>query len=146
MACDCFIETTAILVDGGFYRRRACNLFGDKTPEERASELVEYSCRHLRRGKDLSVNHLYRIFYYDCPPAGQNLYHPLLQKTINMGKTDTYEWSTKFLSELAGKRKVAIRLGDLQEKGSGFKLKDKTVKALCRGEVDFSQITESDLS
>ena len=42
MAYDCFTETTAILVDGGFYRRRAYNLFGDKTPEDRAAELVEY--------------------------------------------------------------------------------------------------------
>lgn len=27
---------TAILVDGAFYRKRAYNLFGDKTPAERA--------------------------------------------------------------------------------------------------------------
>ncbi len=144
MAHDCFTETTAILVDGGFYRRRAYNLFGDKSPEDRASELVEYCRRHLRRGKDAPVNHLYRIFYYDCPPIGQNLYHPFLQKTINMGKTDVYAWSTMFISELAGKRKMAIRLGDLQERESGYRLRDKTVKALCRGEIDFSQIEESD--
>lgn len=144
MAYDCLAETTAILVDGGFYRRRAYNLFGDKAPEGRASELVEYCWRHVRRGKDLPSNHLYRIFYYDCPPISQNVYHPLLQKTINLGKTDTYDRSTDFLASLASKRKVAIRLGELQERESGYKLKDKTVKALCRGEIDFSQVTESD--
>ena len=144
MAYDCFTETTAILVDGGFYRRRAYNLFGDKAPEDRASELVEYCRRHLRHGKDLPANHLYRIFYYDCPPVSQNVYHPLLQKTINLGKTDTFGWSTDFLAALASKRKVAIRLGDLQERESGYKLKDKTVKALCRGEIDFSQVSEND--
>ena len=31
---------TAILVDGGFYRRRAQSVFGDKTAEERAVELT----------------------------------------------------------------------------------------------------------
>ena len=31
---------TAILVDGGFYRRRAFTAYGDKTPKERADELV----------------------------------------------------------------------------------------------------------
>ncbi len=144
MAFDCFTETTAVLVDGGFYRRRAYNLFGDKAPKDRASELVEYCWRHLKRGKDAPPNHLYRIFYYDCPPIKQNLFHPLLQKPINMEKTETYAWSTEFLAELAGKRKVAIRLGDLQERESGYRLKDKTVKALCRGDLDFSQITESD--
>ena len=30
---------TAILVDGGFYRKRANALFGHKTPEERASDI-----------------------------------------------------------------------------------------------------------
>ena len=144
MAYDCFTETTAILVDGGFYRHRAYNLFGDKAPEDRAAELVEYCWRHLKRGKDVPPNHLYRIFYYDCPPVSQNIYHPLLQKTINLGKTDTFAWSTDFLAALASKRKVAIRLGDLQERESGYKLKDKTVKALCRGEIDFNQVSESD--
>ena len=34
--------TTAILVDGGFYRQRALRLFGKKTPEDRANELAKY--------------------------------------------------------------------------------------------------------
>ena len=37
---------TAIMVDGGFYRKQANFLFGEKTPEERADELVEYCHRH----------------------------------------------------------------------------------------------------
>lgn len=31
---------TAILVDGGFYRRRAQNMLGEKTAEERANEIT----------------------------------------------------------------------------------------------------------
>ena len=46
-----FTERTAILVDGGFYRIRARNLFGDKSPEERAGELFAYCLRHLDKGK-----------------------------------------------------------------------------------------------
>lgn len=38
---------TAILVDGGFYRRRAQAVFGDTTAEERAIELANYCKRHL---------------------------------------------------------------------------------------------------
>ena len=33
---------TAILVDGGFYRRRAYARLGDKSPKERADELESY--------------------------------------------------------------------------------------------------------
>jgi len=61
-----------------------------------------------------------------------------------MEKTETYAWSTEFLDALASKRKVAIRLGDLQEKESGFRLREKTVKALCRGDIEFSDVNEDD--
>lgn len=42
---------TAILVDGGFYRRRARSLFGEKTPEQRTDELTEYCRRHIRKSR-----------------------------------------------------------------------------------------------
>lgn len=58
---------TAILVDGGFYRRRAQIMIGDKTAEERAKELENYCRRHLIE-KHQPPHELYRIFYYDCPP------------------------------------------------------------------------------
>ena len=65
------VEKMAILVDGGFYRRRAFNLFGDKTPEDRANELVVYCSRHVdayNNDEKCPNTALYRIFYYDCPP------------------------------------------------------------------------------
>ena len=40
-------ENVAILVDGGFYQRRARSLWGMKTAEERANELYEYCKLHL---------------------------------------------------------------------------------------------------
>ena len=38
---------TAILVDGGFYRRRAYYYCGEKSPEERAEELYAYCMKLL---------------------------------------------------------------------------------------------------
>lgn len=37
---------TAILVDGGFYRKRAKSLWGEKSAKERAKELESY-CHKL---------------------------------------------------------------------------------------------------
>ena len=37
----------AILVDGGFYRKRAKKLWGEKTPGQRAKELEEYCKKHI---------------------------------------------------------------------------------------------------
>ena len=39
---------TAILVDGGFYRKRANHLWGQKSPEKRAAELYAYCNEHIR--------------------------------------------------------------------------------------------------
>ena len=52
---------TAILVDGGFYRKRAAHLWGHKTAEQRAAELSAYCQAHLKDGRE--DRYLYRIFY-----------------------------------------------------------------------------------
>lgn len=41
-------EIVAILIDGDFYLRRAKYLWGEKSPKERASELIAYCKRHLK--------------------------------------------------------------------------------------------------
>lgn len=50
---------TAILVDGGFYRRRAQIALGDISAQERAFELENYCKRHLETQIDLSKTDLY---------------------------------------------------------------------------------------
>lgn len=142
---DFYPETVAIMVDGGFYLSRVHTLFGEKTPSDRANELVTYCMRHLRASHDDSRrDKLYRILYYDCAPISANIYHPLTGKPVNMGKTERFKWSNEFLNELANKRKLAIRLGELQERESGFTLKDRPLKKLCRGDIDVSDLTVRD--
>lgn len=133
---------TAILVDGGFYRRRAQAVFGDKTAQERAVELANYCKRHLNsHGEN---NDLYRIFYYDCAPSSKRVFHPFLQKQVDLGKSDLYEWTMQFFDELKKKRKFAIRLGKLAEEQAHYTIKPKAVKKLCSGSLDFSSLQESD--
>lgn len=134
---------TAILVDGGFYRRRAYAAFGDKTPKERADELYSYCKRHLNTHGE-SHNELYRIFYYDCPPMTAQIYHPLTKKTVNFAKSDTYTWANDFFNELKKKRKVALRMGELSEQQAHYKLKNNILNKLMRGDISVSDIKESD--
>ena len=76
----------AILVDGGFYRKRARKLWGKKTAQDRADELYRYTFRHLDKKDGPAQRELYRIFCYDCPPVQGTVYHPLLKKNIDFGK------------------------------------------------------------
>ena len=132
--------TTAILVDGGFYRKRASVLFGHKSAEDRATELVKYCHRHIRESKA----GLYRIFYYDCPPSDKVVYHPLLQRQINLGRSEQFSWTNSFFSALAKKRKVAIRRGEPLESQGGYVLKDAPLKKLCRKEIGIDDLTKDD--
>lgn len=133
---------TAILVDGGFYRRRAQKALGDISAQNRAIELANYCKRHLNSHGE--HNELYRIFYYDCPPTAKRIYHPFLKTQIDLSKSDLYIWMNQFLDELKKKRKFAIRLGKLAEEQAHYTIRPNIVKKLCNGTLSFSDLTEND--
>lgn len=87
---------------------------------------------------------LYRIFYYDCPPIKKQMYHPLLGKTIDLGKSEQYAWMTEFLNQLKMRRKVALRLGSLDNNNSAFYLKYDVQKKLCAGTIQVSELGVDD--
>lgn len=134
---------TAILVDGGFYRRRAQILVGEKTAEERAKELDSYCRRHLTE-KNQRPHELYRIFYYDCPPMEKKVYHPFLKHQIDFSKSDLYAWMTQFLDELKKHRKFALRMGKLADTQACYTLRPEIVKKLCNGSKKIDELEEKD--
>ena len=135
---------TAILVDGAFYRKRAHNLFGEKRPEERAKELSMYCHRHIKDEKEGAS--LYRVCYYDCPPVKKQVYHPLLKKAIDLGKTADYTWANEFFKELKHQRKFALRLGRLAEEQAQFNIKPESFKKVLNGSVKLEDLTEKDFA
>jgi len=140
------MTSTAILVDGGFYRKRALHYFGKVSPEERAKELVRYCAYHLRDKDNDVPRHLYRIFYYDCPPVKRTVYNPILKMNVDLGNNPTFNWTFRFFETLASQRKVAIRRGRLSN-ATGYRLKTDSFKKLCAGTRDLSQLTtEEDLT
>ena len=136
---------TAILVDGGFYRKQEKKLFGDKTPTERADELVNYCCRHLKADYPEEEKHLYRIFYYDCEPSQKTIFNPLTQRSVNLKRTPLYNWTNEFFQALSCKRKLALRMGELADTNACYNLKPDVTKKLLKGEIKVEDITESDL-
>ena len=135
---------TAILVDGGFYRKRAKHLWGEKNSKERADELEAYCRAHMRAKDGGTGRQLYRIFYYDCSPVGRrSLYHPLLKRNIDLDRSSTYTWSTAFLEELRHRRKFALRLGELSNQ-MYYNLRPDVTKRLLAGKISIEDLKESD--
>ena len=136
---------TAILVDGGFYRKRASYLWGKKEPDKRASELIAYCNAHLKHEQRFEPSRtLYRIFYYDCPPLDKTIYHPLLRRGIDFRHSETFGWTNSFFDELKMQRKVALRLGELSEENASYRLNDEKLKNLLSGKIRIADLTEND--
>lgn len=134
---------TAILVDGGFYRRKYAK-GAEHSPEEAAEALVRYCYRHLH---EHHVDHdLYRIFYYDCKPCSKKIFHPLKNRTVDFAKTPHYAWMNQFLKELTKKRKVALRLGNIDEGSATYVLTERATKDLVLKRRSADDLTENDFS
>lgn len=135
---------TAILVDGGFYRRRALHLWGKKEPGQRADELNQYIFEHLEKRDGSQQRFLYRVFYYDCRPVQKDVYHPLLKKEVPFGSHETYEWMNDFFDALKRKRKFALRFGRLSDIDMGYRIKPKRLNALLRGDIKVKHLENRD--
>lgn len=136
---------TAILVDGGFYRKRARHYWGDVKPSDRAEELTKYLFKHLDKKDGPCTRELYRIFYYDCPPYEGTVYHPL-KGNIDFRKLPEHQWAIDFYDELKKRRKMALRMGRLSGIGAHYKLSKEATKKLCSGKIDASDLKDSDFS
>ncbi|MCP4551815.1 MAG: NYN domain-containing protein [Bacteroidetes bacterium] len=138
-------KRTAILVDGGFFlkRYRLINKVKNPDPVKTASDLWEMCLKHLTQAKSESF-YLYRIFYYDCLPYDKKQHNPVTGKSIDFSKTDQYKFQLKFLEELKKKRKIALRLGVLEDRKRWI-IKPSITKELLTKELSVDDLTENDV-
>lgn len=134
---------TAFLVDGGFYLRRYQRLSGSQTPRTAARSLHWMCLEHLRR-QHRGKRHLYRIFYYDCPPLDKRAHNPITKKSIDLSKSPMAVWRRSFFEELRRLRKVALRLGYLDERHAGWAISPTALKELFAKKRTFDELTEVD--
>ncbi len=135
-------RTTAILVDGGYYRVRSRNLWGDRPPSERADELYSYCMLHITEPDE--PRDLYRIFYYDCPPMTRTIMHPLTKNPVDYSTMTGTKWSNDFFRKLTEKRKLALRMGELAESTASYVLKDAVLNDLLAGNKTVDTLGELD--
>jgi uncharacterized LabA/DUF88 family protein len=132
---------TAILVDGGFYRKRIEKGL-PHTPAEAADALIHYCFRHL---EERHMEHeLYRIFYYDAPPCTKKIFHPLHNRTYDFSKSDYAAWMNVFLKELTKKRKVALRLGSIDDGSATFCLTSSATRDIVTGKRALEDLADDD--
>ena len=133
--------STAILVNGTFYRKRAQKMLGSAKAEDRANELENYCMKHLSNSSQL-----HQIFYYDCLPEDKIIYHVYTKKNINYGESNFCSWMNTFINSLKAKRKFSLRLGKLvpRYENEYHTLKTNVLKELFDGTKQFNELTEDD--
>jgi len=137
---------TAVFVDAGFFLRRFPAVYPDRNdgdPSVVAHTLHEMALDHLRQRGDVERKDLYRIFVYDCPPLLKKAQYPISGKPIDFAKTPIAQFRLQFHQELKCLRKVALRLGRLQDR-KAWRLKPEKLLAILRKQVQFSDLRDFD--
>jgi uncharacterized LabA/DUF88 family protein len=139
---------TAVFVDAGFFLKRFSRVYPTKDPTDSsivARTLHEMALDHLKQRGDAERRELYRIFVYDCPPLTKKAQFPISKRPIDFGKTTTSAFRLGFHSELKSLRKVALRLGRLQDR-QGWRIKADRLREILRGRLQFSDLTDADFA
>jgi uncharacterized LabA/DUF88 family protein len=134
---------TAILIDGDFFIRRFRFLAGKQSAKKVATDL-HWMCREHLKQPDRKRD-LYRIFFYDCPPLTKKVHNPVTKKALDFSTTGTAVWRTEFHDELRRLRKVALRLGYLNERVGHWAIRPEKLKELLDGATTVAQLTEQDV-
>ena len=139
---------TAIFVDAGFFLKRFRRVYRHldaQDPVLVARTLHGMALDHLTQKGDAERKDLYRIFVYDCSPLEKKAHLAISKKPIDFSTTDTAMFRNNFHSELKALRKVALRLGRLQDSRS-WRLKPSVLGDLLKGLRDFSSLTDFDFA
>ncbi|MEJ7928041.1 NYN domain-containing protein [Sphingobium sp. AN641] len=124
---------TAIVVDGAFFIRRFRSCFPNldsNDPKDIAWGLTYLAGWHiaLKSGAELPGQHLepkdfhpeetdqlYRVFFYDCAPLTKKVHRPVSKRSLDLSKTETALFRIAVHEHLTTVRKVALRLGRLND-------------------------------
>lgn len=134
---------TAILIDGDFFIRRMRYLLGKQTAKQAAADLHRMCREHLKQPE--RKHDLYRIFFYDCPPLIKKVHNPVTNQPVDFSKTGTATWRVAFHDELRKLRKVALRLGYLNERMGHWSLRPEKLKELLDGVIAVKDLIDRDV-
>lgn len=116
-------KRVAVLLDGGFVYKRLYALRGKKVPL--AKDILSFAHKCVAEDEEL-----FRIYYYDCPPFGGTLFHPMNRTAEDYSATAVFAARTQLLEELSQSDHVAVRAGVLT--ADGWKLKYRSQQELMK--------------
>jgi len=105
--------------------------------------------RHLEQkdgGRQATERKLYRIFFYDCPPLSKKAHNPLNNRAVDFSKTPLAQFRNELHAQLRKQRKLALRLGHLDENNAAWQLRPDKLKDLLARKIDISDLSPDDVT
>lgn len=130
---------TAVLIDGGFFKKRSAAMRGRMSASDLADFAVSYALAHLTHGAES----LYRIFYYDCLPSNFEGHYPVSKKNVKFSNSTQSKFQYDFIEALKSKRKVAIRLGELHTTGK-WQVRPITMQKILDKKIKLDELKDED--
>lgn len=124
------MKKTAILIDGEWFRRGLQQALKPQLPNGVTADVMY---RNALLAIDASVEEIYRIFYYDCPPYEGTETNPIDKSVVKFKNQPKHAARSLFLDQIARKDFVALRLGVAKRRG--WHLTDQWVKQAISGQV-----------
>jgi uncharacterized LabA/DUF88 family protein len=140
--------STAVVIDGAYFLRRFVHRYPRldvMNAQHVTAGIYALVIGHLTirdkanwaRQDDLFESELlYRIFFYDCPPLQKRGVLPVSGRSIDWSKTDLAVARTAIHKDLGSARKMALRLGRLNDK-FGWRPKQDSVKTWLANPTEF---------
>jgi uncharacterized LabA/DUF88 family protein len=140
----CSPTLTAVLIDAGFFLKRAARIYGQQSPETRARQLHRIALDHLNDDQGRRIARLHRIFVYDAPPAEWRGHTPIGKISLDYGGSEFAQWRRSFHQCLRSLRKVALRFGHIPTTQVSWQLTPDALRALINGQREWGSITDQD--
>lgn len=119
----------AVLVDGGFVKRKLGNM-ASPMDAPRFDAFVKMLCNHPA----LDSYRLHRVYYYDAAPLTDKERKPLGGNHMDFGATPSAKQNHSLQQQLPKLDNVALRMGELSF--NGWKVKPNLLKATGPIQVD----------
>jgi uncharacterized LabA/DUF88 family protein len=141
------MENVAILVDAEFFiKQYRAHQPGEATPKRLSDGLYDICLKHLTSKKGNHHDRLYRVIVYDCPPMMKKVHHPITKRSIDLSKSKTAVDRLAFHAELKTRRKVALRLGYIDQDNAAWAVPPAALKDLLQKKRTVDDLQEHEVN
>ena len=121
-----FLARYAILIDGGFVKKKLREKNGHPASADDVSDYVKTIGKY-----DIVKDYeLLRVYYYDAPPCDQKIKKPMSGTALPLASTPIFAQSQSLYDKLIMKPGFALRMGETRLSPFHWKLKPSAVRQI----------------